>query len=135
MRIAFVSRVDNAFDIYVLQPADQPDRQADREQRPQRVAVLVARRPPPRLRLQPLGLDPALHRRLRRGQPPAADRPGREQAPLLDGLGYPLRSRPGTSDSCSLDPAVEGPRESAPFAAVNLHAVPGPEPVLRSPSR
>ena len=51
-RIAFVSRVDNTLRHLHPQPPDQPDLEAAREQRPQRIAELVARRPPPRLRLQ-----------------------------------------------------------------------------------
>ena len=46
------------------EPAHQPDHQAHREQRQEREPVLVAGRPPHRLRLEPLGLDPDLHRRL-----------------------------------------------------------------------
>jgi tol-pal system beta propeller repeat protein TolB len=73
------------------QPPDEPDRQAHREQRLQRIPELVARRPPRRVLVQHVGLDPDLLRRLRRGQPQAADGPRREQAAQLDELDPPQR--------------------------------------------
>ena len=85
-RIVYVARVDNVFDLYVLQPPQPADPEADRIERPERVAVLVARRPAHRLHLEHEGRAPAVRDRLRRGQPPPAHVPGQEQLARLGEL-------------------------------------------------
>ena len=62
-----------------LQPEEQRDEQADRERRPQREPLLVARRPPPGLLLEPQRPLPALPGRLRRPQRPPDHRQRRKQ--------------------------------------------------------